>query len=150
MWKDKLEEVKKEKERYEELVNVGATNEQIERFVKEVRTKFNYSLPLEYLDFLKEVNGIEFNGFIVYGIDQELLEEDVNQLINGFISLNEIWYENEEQKQYIFLGESNISWYVYNLKNNIFTELDNPSGGVVKEYYDFDNILEKILTDSLL
>lgn len=150
MWKDKLEEVKKEKERYKELVNDGATNEQIEKFVKEVRTKFNYSLPLKYLDFLKEVNGIEFNGFIVYGIDQELLEEDVNKPINGLISLNEIWYENEEQKHYIVLGESNISWYVYNLKNNIFAELDNPSGCVVKEYYNFNNILEKILTDSLL
>jgi hypothetical protein len=150
MWKDKLEEVKKEKEKYEELVNVGATNKQIEKFVKEVRTKFNYSLPLGYLNFLKEVNGIEFNGFIVYGIDQELLKEDVNQPINGLISFNEIWYENEEQKQYIFLGESNISWYVYGLKNNKFVELDNPSGSVVKEYYNFNSILEKILTDSLL
>lgn len=150
MWKEPLENVKSEKKKYKELINVGATNKQIEIFIKEVKSKFNYSLPLDYLKFLEEINGIEFNGFIVYGIDQNLLECNSNQAINGLISLNEIWYENEEQKQYIFLGESNISCYVYDLNNKIFSELDNPSGELIKSYNDFYELLDKILSDSLL
>ena len=38
-----------------------------------------------------------------------------NQSINGMIENNKIWYENEWQKKYLFLGESDISWYVYDL-----------------------------------
>ena len=135
---------------YKEHINLGAANEEIREFTYKVQSKFNYSIPEEYLNFLKEVNGIEFNGFIIYGIDQELLEHEVNQQINGLISFNEIWYENESQRQYIFLGESNISWYCFDLLKGEYVELDNPSGSFVGNYDNFYSMVEKILEDSLL
>ena len=52
-------------------------------------------------------------------------------------------------KSYIFLGESNISWYVLDIGKNKFQELDNPSGTTVKEFSSFEEMLEKILSDSL-
>lgn len=107
-------------------------------------------LPTEYGDFLKKVNGLEFNGFILYGIDDVFLEKKTNQHINGLISFNQIWYENEDQKKYLFLGESNISWYVYDTNNERYIELDNPSGREMVVFKELDKMLEKILSDSLL
>lgn len=98
MWKDKLQEIIQEKKIYGEMVNVGATEEEIEIFFKEAKTELNVDIPIEYKKILKIVNGLEFNGFILYGIDSILLSKQPNQSINGLIEYNKIWYENEWQK----------------------------------------------------
>ncbi len=106
-------------------------------------------LPDDYAKVLEVVNGIEFNSFILYGIDQKLLGKQQNQTISGLIEYNKIWYENEWQKNYIFLGESNISWYVYDLTEHKYFELDNPSGSICEVFESLDSLVEKILSDAL-
>lgn len=150
MWKIKLEEIIEEKNLYAEQINSGASQVELDKFKFSIKEELQKDLPTEYGDFLKEVNGLEFNGFILYGIDEVFLEKEQNQYINGLISLNQIWYENEEQKKYLFLGESNISWYVYDTNNERYIELDNPSGREMVVFKEFDKMLEKILSDSLL
>lgn len=150
MWKIKLEEIIEEKNLYGEQINSGASEVELAKFELSVKEKLQKDLPTEYSNVLKIVNGLEFNGFILYGIDEVLLEKKPNQHINGLISFNQIWYENEDQKKYLFLGESNISWYVYDTKNERYIELDNPSGREMIIFKELDEILEKILSYSLL
>ncbi|WP_278321670.1 YrhA family protein [Clostridium massiliamazoniense] len=68
----------------------------------------------------------------------------------GSVDSNQIWYENEEQKKYLFLGESNISWYVYEYKNKCFNELDNPSGRESNKFNSFYEMFNKILIDAVM
>ncbi|KAA0944295.1 SMI1/KNR4 family protein [Sporosarcina sp. ANT_H38] len=150
MWNIKLEEIIEEKNLYGEQVNTGASEVELAKFMKNVKEELQKDLPSEYNNVLKAINGLEFNGFILYGIDEVLLEKKPNQHINGLISFNQIWYENEDQKKYLFLGESNISWYVYDTNKEQYIELDNPSGREMVEFKKFDEMLEKILSDSLL
>jgi hypothetical protein len=42
----------------------------------------------EYEDLLQKVNGLEFNGLVIYNANPD----DEN---NGFIGANEIWQESE-------------------------------------------------------
>lgn len=149
MWKDKLQEIVQEKNLYGEKINIGATEEEIELFLKEAKAELKVDLPNDYVKILELVNGLEFNGFILYGIDQHLLSMQPNQSINGLIEYNKLWYENEWQKKYIFLGESNISWYVYDLIERKFYELDNPSGRENEVFNGLEYLLEKFLSDAL-
>lgn len=149
MWKDKLEEIVQEKKIYGEKINMGVTEEEIQLFIKEVKCELRVDLPKEYVNVLKVVNGIEFNGCILYGIDQKLLNGQPNEFIYGLIEYNKIWYENEWQKQYIFLGESNISWYVYDIVKCQYYELDNPSGRKCEAFSTLDCLVEKVLSDAL-
>lgn len=116
---------------------------------EKVATGLDVILLDEYIGVLEIINGIEYNGFMIYGIDEGLLEESPNQHINGLIELNKIWYENQQQKQYLFLGESSISWYVYDLLTKKYYELDNPSGQICDEFCSFELLLEKVLSDAL-
>lgn len=150
MWNNRLEEVIEEKKLYGEQVNTGASEAELTSFQKNVKEELKSELPNEYIDALKKINGLEFNGFILYGIDESLLKRKPNQHINGLISFNQIWYENEDQKKYLFLGESNISWYVYDINKKLYIELDNPSGREMEEFKGFDEMFEKLLSDSLL
>lgn len=150
MWKELLSDIRKIEEKYGDTLNTPASNEQIEILKNTVKEKFNHVLPIQYINFLKTVNGLEFNGFIFYGVDSSFLKIESNQTVYGFFDTNEIWYENEHQKQYMFFGESNISWYCFDLLNEVYVELDNPSGTLMHTYSDFNSMLEKVLEDSLL
>ena len=130
-------------------MNIGATEQKIHLFIKTVKDELNIDLPNEYIEVLRIINGMEFNGFILYGIDQRLLDEQQNEKIYGLIEYNKLWYENEWNKQYIFLGESDISWYAYDLTAHKFCELDNPSGTEMEKFNNLDHMVEKLLIDAL-
>jgi len=149
MWKNRLREIIQEKRIYGEEVNQGASEEEIQLLLDKFENNFQKVLPYEYVKFLEEVNGIEFNGFILYGVDQEILANQSNQYISGIIECNKIWYENEWQRMYVFLGESNISWYVYDTYEKKFLELDNPSGRKNKKFLNLEHMLGEILNDAL-
>lgn len=149
MWKDRLQEIVIANDQYGKSINDGATDEEIELFALVVKNEFQIKLPDAYTKFLAVVNGIEYNGFILYGIDQELSDKQPNQPINGFVACNKVWYENKWQKKYIFLGESSISWYVYDLTSSKYYELDNPSGSETEEFGSFESLAEKVLGDAL-
>lgn len=150
MWKEYLEEIRQEEKEYGDDINCGISEEEAEAFIKVVKDELGIALPKEYLKLLRTINGIEFNGFILYGVDEPLLKEAPNQHVNGLIDCNKVWYENEWQKQYLFLGEGSISWYVYDLKTKKYCELDNPSGEPGEEFEDFEQMMDKMLGDALL
>lgn len=102
MWKDKLQEIIQEKKIYGEKVNIGATEEEIAILFKQAKFEIDVDLPNDYAKILRLVNGLEFNGSILYGIDQKLLSKQPNQSINGLIEYNKIWYENEWKKIYFY------------------------------------------------
>ena len=129
----------------EEKLNV----QKLENYFNEAKAELNVDLPNDYANILVLVNGLEFNGFILYGIDESLLNKQPNQSINGLIEYNKIWYENEWQKKYIFIGESNISWYVYDFAECKYVELDNPSGRENEVFSSLEYMVEKILSDAL-
>lgn len=149
MWKEKLQQIVQEMKSYGEEINKGAAAAEMQLFLEKSKTELNVAVPDEYLKILEVVNGVEFNGFILYGIDEELLDAEQNQSIHGMIESNKIWYENEWQKRYLFLGESDISWFVYDLEKHQYCELDNPSGTECEVFDNVVDLVEKILCDAL-
>ena len=60
-----------------------------------------------------------------------------------------IWHENEWQRKYIFFGDSNTSWYTYDLLTNKYYELDKPYGKIVDEFDNIDLLVDKLFGDAL-
>lgn len=150
MWKNQLLEIEKFERQFNLKLNTSATDTEVQKLRELAKEKFNVELPSEYEEFLKTVNGLDFDGLVIYGVDLPLLETERDELICGFIDTNEIWYENEFQKEYLFFGDSNIAWFCKNLKDGTYLELDKPSGTVMEIYNDFDTMLEEALKVTLL
>lgn len=148
--REKWKEIIQETAMYGEKVNRGAGAKELERLNETAEKELHVRLPREYIRLLKAINGLEYNGFILYGIDEELSDKTPNQSISGLIESNKMWRENEWEKPYVFLGESSISWYVYDGTDQKYYELDNPSGTVCEEFADLESMMEKILTDALM
>ena len=150
MWQETLKEVANTMKRFGEAVNEGLAETDVHNFVATIEQELKCSLSAEYLEILKVVNGLEFNGSILYGADEQLIGSVPNQAIIGLIDNNKVLYENEWQKQYLFLGENSVSWYVYDLQAKRYLELDNPSGEVMQQFASCEEMMERLLRVALM
>lgn len=149
MWKEKYNQICTLSELFGEKVNGGANDKEIESLICKANIVLGVDIPTQYLDVLKKFNGLEFNGFIIYGIDTDLLDNKPCQVVNGLIDNNKVWYENPWLKKYIFLGDSNISWYAYDIEQSLYCELSKPAGDVLNSYSNVNSLIDKILGDAL-
>lgn len=139
MWTEKLDKVNKIISDYGTTPSLGIELSLDSDEVKQVFEIFGYSLPQEYLRFLRRVNGFDFNGCSILGIgnsnDTQLDLVDNNTLFrkNGF--------------DYFLYGTSSLYWYV-DKGDYIFCQMDE-AGDVIIEYASFDDMVEAILDESL-
>ena len=61
-------------------------------------------------------------------------------LENNIYESNEIYWENENLKQYLFLGEDSISWYGIAIESGEYYILDKPSGSVMNKCVTFEEL----------
>lgn len=131
------------------MLNFGSSTAQLQIFQIEVTKRFNYELPKEYIEFLNIINGVEYNGLVLFGVDDFITNVENNQNVTGYIATNEIWYENENQKAYMFFGDGNISWYCYDIEKGIYVELDKPSGEMEREFLNYYNMVDSAISNYL-
>lgn len=150
MWVNLLEEIRKTEAKYGDELNSPVTDQEIRNFEEAVLGKFPVNeIPSGYKKFLQTVNGLDFNGLVIYGFDQELLREENDEEVYGFIETNEQWHENDEQKKYLFFGDSDTAWYCLDVIQNEYLELDKPSGTLMNKFNDFNAMLADALKVSL-
>ncbi|MGE7602600.1 YrhA family protein [Peribacillus sp. NPDC097675] len=150
-WKDLLIEIEKIEGKYGSSLRKPASDTEIIKANHKIQqTLGNIELSKSYIEFLKKINGLDFNGLVIYGVDDVLLDKDVDEDIHGFIETNELWYENEWQKQYVFYGDSDTAWYCFDLKENVYVELDKPSGTLIQSFESFDAMLSDALETCLM
>ena len=146
-WQEAMQRVELEMRRYQETLYDGLNAAGREKLAALTEERLGCAVPEEYLAFLKEHNGFEYNGTILYGLDEEYSNTEG---VVGMLELNEIYRENEWNKAYLFLGEGNISWYVYELATERWLELDNPSGELQRVFEDLDALLTAVIGESLI
>ncbi|NMV97930.1 YrhA family protein [Bacillus velezensis] len=150
MWVNLLEEIRKTEAKYGDELNSPVTDKELSNFDEVVLSKFPINeIPLGYKKFLQTVNGLDFNGLVIYGLDQELLREENDEEVYGFFETNEQWHENDEQKKYLFFGDSDTAWYCLDVIENAYLELDKPSGTLMNKFNDFNAMLADALKVSL-
>ncbi|MFJ5772512.1 YrhA family protein [Psychrobacillus sp. NPDC093180] len=143
MWREQVNQIAKIREKRNRKLNLPINQHELSRFRKSVVEKFGEDiLPQQYYEYLQTVNGIEFNGLKIYGIDKVFLDtKQINQ-VDSFFDANETWESIKGEDKLIFLGDSDIAWFCYNVSTKIFVELDKPSGEHMESFRDFDVMLE--------
>lgn len=150
MWREKISHISKIREKRNRKLNLPINEKELSKFRKSVVEKFGEDvLPQQYYEFLQTVNGIAFNGLIIYGIDQSFFDfKPINQ-VDSFFDANETWESIKDEDELIFFGDSDIAWYCYNVSKKKFVELDKPSGEHMETFCDFDTMLKSALSVAL-
>ncbi len=103
------------------------------KFIETLPNTLNEKANKEFEELYKFANGFEFNGLIIYSLDEKSK--------NSIYDMNNVWHENNDLEYFIFFGDSDISWYCYDLENEIFCELDKPSGTLMGVYDTFSDLI---------
>ena len=146
MWLELLEKIEIIVSGYGEKLNSPIDLDKIKSLNKNETNEVKIFIEQEYSRFLTKVNGLDFNGSVLYGLKTD---DTCSAEIYDFFEYNKIWHEVEENKLFIFIGENNISWFVYNPNNYEYLELDMPSAEVVEKFNSLDDLLESFLSDAI-
>lgn len=150
MWREKISHISKIREKRNRKLNLPINERELSKFRKSVVEKFGEDvLPQQYYEFLQTVNGIAFNGLIIYGIDQSFLDFKPINEVDSFFDANETWESIKDEDELIFFGDSDIAWYCYNVSKKKFVELDKPSGEHMETFCDFNTMLKSALSVAL-
>jgi|LSQX01.1.fsa_nt_gb hypothetical protein len=141
MISEKIQQIAKTLAKYGKTISSNAEEKEIAVFQKWVQDIYGSINVNEYIDLVTMVNGIDFNGLVVYSVKKSSDENIYNA--------NAIWHENEELKNYLFYADADITWYCFDTKNGMFCELDKPSGELMQTFSSFNEMLESAL-DSVL
>lgn len=146
MWLELLEKIEKIESGYGEKLNSPINLDKIKSLSKNEINKVQTFMEQEYSRFLTKVNGLDFNGSVLYGLKTD---DSCSAEVYDFFDYNNILHEVEENKRFVFIGENNISWFVYNPSNDEYLELDMPSAEVVEKFNSLDDLLESFLLDTI-
>jgi hypothetical protein len=95
----------------------------------------------DFMDLSKNADGLNFNGLFIYSLNPE------NEY--NIYDSNIEWWENEEQKGYLFLADDDTSWYCVYMQSLEFWILDKPSGEKVKQCLSLNELLISALEITL-
>ena len=138
----RLDEIEAINQRYGESIYAPCSSKDIAFFTDWI----SQHLPIdecklrEYIDFSSVANAFNFNGLFIYGI----IKEDNHNVFD----MNEIWWDNEQQRNYLFFGHDDLSWYCVDTLTGSYCILDKPSGSIEEIYATFDEMLEQVLSDN--
>lgn len=94
-----------------------------------------------FILFCEIANGLNNNGLFFYSI--------IQQSENNIYESNEDWWDVPENKDYIFLGDDDISWYCLEIANGYCYVLDKPSGEKMHKCESLEELILFALTTSL-
>lgn len=146
MWKTTLKNIREEQERYGEKINEGISINDELSIKSELKKLGSEDFLNDYEQVLLEINGLDYNGYVLYGLHLKNFKQD--QRIYNIIEMNAIWHDNSDLQPYIFLGESNLSWYVFDTGSYQYLELDNPSGEIIETFETLNALLNKMLDEA--
>ena len=143
-----IEKIKEKEAQYKVKLNKGVSIKEKETFLAEIGKCFDFSLPKDYLDFLDLVNGLGTSDISIYGIDEELLDENPNQSVAGFIYNNKYWSEFGGE-DLIFLGDSSLDFFVYRISTAKYYILDRSDLEEFGEFESFKDMFEYVVGKTL-
>jgi hypothetical protein len=124
-------------ERGLDLVGPPLSEAGIEDLRQRARSKLSAEIPDPYLEFLRRIDGIEWNGLYVYAGTER--DEDV--LPEEFVDYNLAMRNCEEDLNFLIFATSGISQFVQNLSESRFQTLGLGTYDVVEEHESFDDML---------
>ena len=130
MYQVELNIVNNIKKEYDETLSLPADEFEIKRISKVFCEVFNIDVPQAYLEFLRQCNGFEFNGCIIYS-SQNLIE---NQLDYSFLT-----------DDYIIFAEYDIEWFCIERSSGKCCELDKPSAQELCIFNTFEEMIKYVL-----
>jgi hypothetical protein len=122
-------------------VQPPATAAEIERLVSRSEQELGVRPPNEYPALLQTVNGLEWNGLVVYATRRTRLVNDPRKVIEGFVEGNLNYRDFEPLRQYLIFADDGSALYVENLNTEKYEVILRVGMTVLRSLDSFSSLM---------
>jgi hypothetical protein len=150
MYQQLLKEHIDDRKAYGKLPQPPASPAELQALRGRAKQELGVDLPKEYYTLLQITNGLDSNGFVIYASETTPMVgyEGKNVFIEGIVDANLGWWDLEAHKQYVFLAESGMGLYVYDLKEGDYKSLDRQSNSLYEQFTTFEAMIARGLEEN--
>jgi hypothetical protein len=112
------------------------------------RAVLGAELPEEYCRLLRETDGLDANGLVLYATRTSPIAGHHDRFITGIVEANEGWRDLEDNRNYLFFGDSGMSLFAYHLGEKRYQILDRSSGSLIEAVQGFDELVARALEEN--
>jgi len=115
------------------------TAENVEKSIEKMKMNHLSFYPNEFLNFLKEVNGVRYDGASIFGIsnvDIDIIED----IVDRNVELSHL------QDTGCFLGENEFDYLFYNKELKEYQIVDKMDMEVLENYSELDDAIAHVLS----
>lgn len=143
-----LEQITEDNRSYGDEPQLGATKAELDTLRQRASDELSVRLPDAYLEFLRNSNGLDYNGTVIYSTHRVPITGYDDRFIEGFVGSNLDAREVEDMKRYLVFGESNESLHVLNVAERRYQTIESIGYGVYQDYDSFDDMIAAVLEEA--
>jgi SMI1 / KNR4 family (SUKH-1) len=113
------------------------------------QTELGADIPPDYMEFLRQHNGLDWNGLAFYASETVPITGYTDRFIQGFIEANLGWRDNEYMNQFLVFGDNGMDIYTYEFDTGEYSARDRISDDVNEVFASFDEMLSVALNARL-
>ncbi len=117
----------------------------VEELRRRARRELRAELPEEYAAFLRQHDGLNWNGLFLYASERTPITGSPSNFIEGFVEMNLLYREDKWFEDYLVFGEGNMDLYVRQVSTGDFQIIDRVPGNLIETVSSFDELLIKAL-----
>lgn len=136
-----IDDVKEIADGWGEALEPPAMQSEIDALQEAVKATYKVELPAEYMQLLRLVNGLEFNGLIIYGTKNSISDPDASPL--DLMAMNAVLRESQRMNipDTIIIGEDSTGVLTYERQTGQFQYRDRIAPDRVEPYRSFTQML---------
>jgi hypothetical protein len=143
-----LQEVVADQVNAGEAVQKPASETDIIALIEAMRLNFAAKLPDDYIQFLKQKNGLDYNGLVIYGSNQSPENRSDGQFWQGLVATNLLWRKDQDL-DYVIIGETEMDILTIDQNGSAPTRRDRVSGDIIATYTSTSSMIETLLRERL-
>lgn len=119
-----------------------ASRAELQNFAERLKQVYDLNIPVQYENFLRTVNGLEFNGLIIYGTKNSENDPAGSQL--DFFEMNEALQDSLRARMLnvIVVGEDSTGVLTYDKGSKQFQYRDRIGLDRVEQFSSFEEMLK--------
>lgn len=141
MYQQLLAEVRAEQARYGGHRQPPCTEERLARLRRRVREELGAELPDEYVELLREQDGLNYNGLFIYASETTPIVGARDASIQGIVEANLGWRDIESMNVYLVFGDGNMDLYARHLPTGEYHVLDRVPGNLIETHPSFELLM---------
>ena len=140
-----LEKVVAEQRQVGETVRPAADDAQLAAERDALRECFGPTLPDDYARSLRRVNGVSFDGIVLYGAGYTEAAPGPGGLWPGRAETNRLWRDGPGRDAFLVLGETDMDLLTIELDGTRPVLREKVSNDVMEEFASVDDAIERLL-----